>query len=318
LYKTPVPTLAFLGVTLLLTFWLSRGRWYYEMPLIILFIVFYAVALSSNINIGHRHILPILPVIFIFVSKLVNHIQRPLRSLTVPLAAIFGLLAGWYLVGTVLIWPDYLAYFNEPSGGPDRGYEHLTDSNIDWGQDLVQLKEFMDEHDIERVHLAYFGMADPHSYGIEYDWIFGFFYQIEERYPGEYGVNEDYVWKMAWSRDPDIIEKGKRNEKPANIEKGDWVVISVSHYMDTILPSRSEVVSPYVTKNGLFVFRVLGDRNLEKIMSGIGKLDVRGRNYYGNIGHSMLVFHMKESLDIMEELKRFYRIYLPVIKAHRP
>ncbi|MFH1549868.1 MAG: glycosyltransferase family 39 protein [Planctomycetota bacterium] len=300
LYKTPVPTLAFLGVTLLLTFWLSRGRWYYEMPLIILFIVFYAIALSSNINIGHRHILPILPVIFIFVSKLVNHIQRPLRSLTVPLAAIFGLLAGWYLVGTVLIWPDYLAYFNEPSGGPDNGYKHLTDSNIDWGQDLVQLKEFMDEHNIERVHLAYFGMADPHYYGIEYDWIFGLFYRIAPRYPDDGGVSREYVWIMTWSRDPDIVEMGKRNEKPAKIEKGDWVVIGVSHYMDTILPSGRAILSSGDVKSGLQLFVVLRDKRL------VGKLNVDGRNYYGHIGHSMLVFHMKEDLDMFETLKDFY------------
>ncbi len=300
LYKTPVPTLVFLGVTVLLMFWLSRGRWYYEMPLIIFFIVFYAVALSSNINIGHRHILPILPVIFIFVSKLVNHIQRPLRSRTVPLAAIFGLLAGWYLVGTVLIWPDYLAYFNEPSGGPDKGYEHLTDSNIDWGQDLVKLKEFMDKHNIERVHLAYFGMADPHYYGIKYDWIFGFFYRRELCHPDDYGVSIDYVWRMTWNRDRDIIERGKRYEKPAKIEKGDWVVIGVSHYMDTILPSGREILSPGVTKRGLRVFTVLRDKRL------VGKLNVNGRNYYGHIGHSMLVFHMKEDLDMFETLKDFY------------
>ena len=299
LYKTPVPTLVFLGVTLLLTFWLSRGRWYYEMPLIIFFIVFYAVALSSNINIGHRHILPILPVIFIFVSKLINYIQRSLRSLTVLPAVIFGLLAGWYLVGTILIWPDYLTYFNEPSGGADKGYEHLTDSNIDWGQDLVQLKEFMDEHNIKRVHLAYFGMADPHYYGIEYDWIFGFFYRIAPRHSVDRDARE-YVWMMTWSRDRDIIEKGKRHEKPRKIKKGEWVVISVSHYMDTILPSGWEILSPEVTKRGLQLFIVLRDKKL------VGKLSVDGRNYHSHIGHSMLVFHMKEDLDMFEALTDFY------------
>ncbi len=300
LYKTPVPTLIFLALSLLLSYRLSRGRWYYETPLIVFFIVFYGTALAGKINIGHRHILPVLPVIFIFVSKLVNHIQRPKVSQTAILATIFGLLIVWYVLGTALIWPDYLAYFNEPSGGPDNGYRHLTDSNIEWGQDLIQLKEFMDAHNIKRVHLAYFGQADPHYYGIEYDWIAGYFFRDEERHPGASRVDVHYVWSMAWNWDPEIDEKRRRLEKPREIYKGDWVVIGASSYMDTGFHPSINVVSPYKRTQGLQAFRVLGDEKHNRILS------VKGENYYGNIGHSLLVFHMKEDLDIYEYLREFY------------
>jgi hypothetical protein len=69
------------------------------------------------------------------------------------------------------IHPHYLAYFNELIGGPDNGYRYLVDSNLDWGQDLKGLGLYMRERNIEKVHLSYFGAADPHNYGIRYEWM---------------------------------------------------------------------------------------------------------------------------------------------------
>ena len=39
-------------------------------------------------------------------------------------------------ISSVRTAPHQLAYFNEIVGGPDRGYYYLSDSNLDWGQDL--------------------------------------------------------------------------------------------------------------------------------------------------------------------------------------
>ena len=291
LYKTPVPTLILLGISILFSFWLSRGRWLSEMPLIIFFLVVYGIALAGKINIGHRHILPVLLPVFIFVSKLVNYVGRRGGKYAVVFAVILVALSAWYAAGSVLIWPDYLAYFNEPSGGPDEGYKHLTDSNIEWGQDLVLLKEFMDERDIKRVHLGCLGSADPNYYGIEYDWIFGFFYRRELRTSDNILQEVDYYWEPTWV--PNLIYPKELKK----IKKGDWVVVGVSHYMDTILPRPVERVSAEETRYGLLMFLPLRK----------GKLKVGGKNYYGNIGHSLLVFHMKEDLDIFTEVRDFYK-----------
>ena len=40
--------------------------------------------------------------------------------------------------------PHYLAYFNELAGGPANGFKELVDSNLDWGQDLKNLKLWLD------------------------------------------------------------------------------------------------------------------------------------------------------------------------------
>jgi hypothetical protein len=61
--------------------------------------------------------------------------------------------------------PDYLSYFNifVP---PSRSYQLLSDSNLDWGQGLLALRDFEGSHHDQPFSLAYFGSVDPRVYGI--------------------------------------------------------------------------------------------------------------------------------------------------------
>jgi hypothetical protein len=62
-----------------------------------------------------------------------------------------------------------LSYFNELAGGPTGGPNHLIHSNVDWGQDLLFLKKWLEEHpDAKPINLFYFGYFDPKHAGIEY------------------------------------------------------------------------------------------------------------------------------------------------------
>ena len=70
------------------------------------------------------------------------------------------------IIGTLRIYPYYLTYFNEIAGGPDRGRYILSDSNIDWGQDMVGLKNYVEQNHIDRIKLSYFGIAHPTAYGL--------------------------------------------------------------------------------------------------------------------------------------------------------
>ena len=76
-------------------------------------------------------------------------------------------------VNALVVWPDYIAYFNLVSGGPSNGHKYLLDSNLDWGQDLIALREYMDREKIESVDLAYSGRVKPEMYGIRYKDLFG-------------------------------------------------------------------------------------------------------------------------------------------------
>jgi hypothetical protein len=78
------------------------------------------------------------------------------------------------LIATLWIYPHFLAFFNAAAGGPDNGWRALVDSNLDWGQDLGRLADWLAENDIERVWLSYFGEARPEYYGVNYSGLDSF------------------------------------------------------------------------------------------------------------------------------------------------
>ena len=57
----------------------------------------------------------------------------------------------WLAVSTLIIAPDYLAFFNLLAGGPSGGYRYLVDSNLDWGHDLPGMARYVQEQGIDRV-----------------------------------------------------------------------------------------------------------------------------------------------------------------------
>jgi hypothetical protein len=62
----------------------------------------------------------------------------------------------WSVTSSLWIYPHSLSYFNELVGGPRRGYFHLDYSNIDWGQDLLYLKRWLEDHpEAKPLGLAY-------------------------------------------------------------------------------------------------------------------------------------------------------------------
>ena len=182
LIKTPIPMILFLIFTLI-----RRGTDYYrgiikkerggryinEAFLLIPGIMVFIPASLSHKQIGLRYILPLYPFLFVWVSQLLKtpesqgrkksqHIRKP----AVYLNPAILILALWYLIGSIRIFPHYLAYFNELVGGPKNGYKYLADSNLDWGQDVKLLKQYMDNENIEEIIFSSFGTALPEYYGI--------------------------------------------------------------------------------------------------------------------------------------------------------
>ena len=167
--KTPIPTL--LGAVLAVGVLLRRPQsddWFIAMPPI----AFLSMSMVSNLNIGYRHLLPMLPFVALHIGRLARtdgyQLWPAIAWQTVSLVLSTGL-----LVCTVSIYPDFLAYFNRMGGGPEEGWRVLADSNIDWGQDLKKLRLWMDAEGVERVRLGWFGSAYPEAYGINYDLLPG-------------------------------------------------------------------------------------------------------------------------------------------------
>ena len=93
-----------------------------------------AVSMRSRYQLGVRHLLPILPLIYLFaVMTLTRAKWTGVLFATMFLAAI----------ETAAVHPDYLAFFNFACGGPSHGDRCLIDSNLDWGQDIYRLSNWL-------------------------------------------------------------------------------------------------------------------------------------------------------------------------------
>jgi hypothetical protein len=106
-------------------------------------ILYLLISLAAPQNIGVRHILPVFP--FAIVLAAVSARLLAQRSRAGYYAVLVLLL--FSVVTSLRIFPDYLAYSNEAVGGPSHGYRLLTDSNVDWGQSVKEVREYVvNEH----------------------------------------------------------------------------------------------------------------------------------------------------------------------------
>ncbi len=158
--KTPVPMLVLLaagGVALVL-----RQAHIRHAPLFVGLLIFFAIyagyLVNSRLNIGHRHLLPLYPVIIVFASATACWLARRVGRWLIGGAVV------WLLLANLWIHPHYISYFNVLVGGPSRGHLYLADSNIDWGQDLLRLADYAERHPDQPIKLAYFGSAIPTAY----------------------------------------------------------------------------------------------------------------------------------------------------------
>ncbi len=154
--KTPLPTLILLAVGIY-PFARDRRRWPEGFPVLLPgLILLGALVFLSRAAVGYRHLLPALPLLLVvFCGAAVSLLSTQLR-LGLP---VLGCLVGWLIISHLLIWPHYLAYFNELVGGPRNGHLCAVDSNLDWGQDLPLVTEYVRSHPNGPIGLIYFGPA---------------------------------------------------------------------------------------------------------------------------------------------------------------
>lgn len=175
--KCPLPVL--LAALSSIAAWIagrSTGRRDYAVFVPVL-LLFAANAAFNSLCIGERHVLAAYPLFFVAIApwaaRAIEH-SPPWRSgarWTGSAGAAFAtvvLMFVWNAAGTAAVAPRYIQYFNEAAGGPERGHRMLVDSNIDWGQDLIRLREWMVANKVDSIALAYFGRVDPRVYGVNF------------------------------------------------------------------------------------------------------------------------------------------------------
>jgi hypothetical protein len=166
--KTPLGTLGLFVLGVASTFFIPScsSTWRHELVLCIpLLGVLCLVSLQTGFNHHLRYVLPVFPLIFILASK-AAHVASFKNSIV---KSIVTAILVWSIASSLCVYPHSLSYFNELVGGPTRGHEHLIDSNIDWGQDLLYLKRWLERHpEAKPLRFAYFGLVDPRVAGIKF------------------------------------------------------------------------------------------------------------------------------------------------------
>jgi hypothetical protein len=126
--------------------------------------IYLLVAMCSHMNIGVRHILPVYPFLYVLVAgaaaTLIKANNRWIYVVVVLLC--------WQACAAFRIFPAYMAYANELWGGAANTHKYLSDSNVDWGQQLIAMKRYIDDHGIQNCWFVYFpeGVLDTSTYGI--------------------------------------------------------------------------------------------------------------------------------------------------------
>ncbi|MBK8899864.1 MAG: phospholipid carrier-dependent glycosyltransferase [Anaerolineaceae bacterium] len=261
LLKTPLPTLILLVTAVLGLIWLAlrgklAGRWLALAALLIPPLGYFGFALTTDINLGYRHLLPLLPFLYVFAATVLAWLVEYVSARRwIGQLVVAGLLV-WLAGISVWLSPHYLAFFNVLAGGPDGGWRYLVDSNLDWGQDLGQLKAWLVENEVDQVWLSYFGEARPSYYNINYIGLDSFpprlmnpqarpFYPHDPA-PGIYAISATTLQGVhfsnhdtfAWFRDRQPLDKVGYSiflyEVPPHGEPADLVLAGVQ--LDEIAP----------------------------------------------------------------------------------
>jgi len=161
-YKTPTAILVMVVLAGITTLW--KKRW--DVAVLWIFgVVYIFIASVSKIHIGVRHILPFYVMVAPAIGYLIWQLLADKRYLT---KAVVLLLAIWLIFDLALNSPNKISYFAQASGGWRSGYEHLSDSNVDWGQELPVLVEWYNNHPQYKYIIGYATGENPKYAGVSY------------------------------------------------------------------------------------------------------------------------------------------------------
>ena len=122
------------------------------------------IAMSSHMNIGVRHILPI----YAFLGVLIGGAAVALVDSQRRWIYLFAALILFQMFTSLRAFPTYISYVNEAWGGQKNAWWLLSDSNADWAQQLKATKTYLDARGVKDCYFVYFGegVIDTSYYGI--------------------------------------------------------------------------------------------------------------------------------------------------------
>ena len=199
--------------------WLSKH--FAEFTMLIFLVIYWTISIRGNLNIGVRHLLPVFPFTIILVSRAtVLWLKKPAK-----IKHIFvGFLLLWQVVSIIQIYPSFLAYFNELVGGSSNGYKYVTDSNLDWGQDLRRLENWIEKynHCAKTKCNASLGIGCP-----------SYCYTISDPVPTPGETIDKIYLNYFGGGSPayylgDKYQRWDAKEKPSQLPPNSWLAVSIN------------------------------------------------------------------------------------------
>lgn len=184
--------------------------------------VYWLTSLTAKLNIGVRHLMPVFPFTIILVAYILSLILKTSHLKTKY--AFFGAFLLWQIISVVSVFPHFLTYFNEIIGGPDKGYLYVVDSNLDWGQNLKRLNEWIEtyNHCTQIKCSASMGIGCP-----------SYCYTISNP-PPKIGQTIDEIYLDYFGGGNTEYYLGEKfspwwgQRDPNELPKGSWLAVSVS------------------------------------------------------------------------------------------
>lgn len=158
--KVPVSTwlLCLLGVTDLVCS--AEARFLFRSLVSVLvpaMLIFVIASSQTSLNRHVRYVFPVLPVIYLLCAVGARSRQQ--------LAILLVVLS---VCSSLAVYPHSLSYFNFSIGGPERGSKWLIDSNLDWGQDLKEIREWIETHpECRPIYVSWPGDVPLNSLGVD-------------------------------------------------------------------------------------------------------------------------------------------------------
>ncbi|MBZ0257585.1 hypothetical protein K8I31_16080, partial [bacterium] len=216
LIKTPIPLLLIFGFGAYLLFRrrVAVDRSALRIMLIIPCVYLLILMFFNTAAIGYRHALPLLPYLLVLCGGAsASHLLKQNFRWRVSLFALIA----WCVFEALAAHPNYISYFNELIGGSKNGRHYAVDSNLDWGQDLIILNEYIDKHDLGEPYLFYFGPKSlPDAYGVPHKLL----KKAGPLPPGTYIVSATFLQGIGAGEWMQPLEIFRRREPDAYITPG--------------------------------------------------------------------------------------------------
>jgi hypothetical protein len=172
--KTPLPVLLLsLAGVVWAALSLRRSRDARMLLLLLPPAFFTCLLMLSTINIGVRYYLPAYPFFFLAAGVMLDDaLARARRRGRGRVAALVVVVAfGWAAFEAARAFPDHMTYMNQLASGREHWW-YLSDSNVEWGDDVRDLALYLRARGETRVGAAMLNWQMLELYGVEQAAVF--------------------------------------------------------------------------------------------------------------------------------------------------